>query len=149
MELSIKELENVPLTLDDYRYINQVASYIETAASFRDPDAEEYVSEADDRMAVIADVHTDPNSGNVLEVASGDPYVIYAVVQDETGTLRLVKGGTFSYYEFHHPMVDRLTDESWQEMLDSNPPPLPDWILSSLPLIQSSPTLVYFARKED
>ena len=46
-------------------------------------------------------------------------------------------------------MVDRLTDESWQEMLDSNPPPLPDWILSSLPLIQSSPTLVYFARKED
>lgn len=149
VELSIKELENVPLTLDDYRYINQVASYIETAASFRDPDAEEYVSEADDRMAVIADVHTDPNSGNVLEVASGDPYVIYAVVQDETGTLRLVKGGTFSYYEFHHPMVDRLTDESWQEMLDSNPPPLPDWILSSLPLIQSSPTLVYFARKED
>ena len=108
VELSIKELENVPLTLDDYRYINQVASYIETAASFRDPDAEEYVSEADDRMAVIADVHTDPNSGNVLEVASGDPYVIYAVVQDETGTLRLVKGGTFSYYEFHHPMVDKL-----------------------------------------
>ncbi len=149
VELSIKELENVPLTLDDYRYINHVASYIETAASFHDPDAEEWVNEADDRMAVIADVHTDPNSGNVLEVASGDPYVIYAVVQDETGTLRLVKGGTFSYYEFHHPMVDRLTDESWQEMLDSNPPPLPEWILSSLPLIQSSPTLFLFARKED
>ena len=149
VELSIKELENLPLTLDEYRYISAAGTLIEEAASFHDPDAEDWVSEADDRMAVIADVHTDPNSGNVLEVASGDPFVIYAVVQNDKGDLRLVRGGTFSYYEFHHPMVDRLTDEGWQEMLDTSPPPLPEWIVNSLPLIHSSPELIFFARKED
>ncbi|MCE7742324.1 MAG: DUF3160 domain-containing protein [Candidatus Heimdallarchaeota archaeon] len=149
VELSIKELENIPFTLDEIYYINTVATLIEEAASFNDPDAEEWVSEADDRMAVIADVHTDPNTGNVLEVASGDPFVIYVVVQDEDGKLRLARGGTFSYYEFHHPMVDRLTDEGWQEMLDTNPPPLPEWMLSSLPLVNGSPSLIFFARKED
>ena len=130
-------------------YINYVATSIEEVASFHDPDAEEWVSEADDRMAVIADVHTDPDSGNVLEVASGDPFVIYVVVQDVNGKLRLVRGGTFSYYEFQHPMTDRLTDEGWQDMLDTNPPPLPEWMLSSLPLINGSPSLIFFARKED
>ncbi|MHA1198326.1 MAG: DUF3160 domain-containing protein [Candidatus Heimdallarchaeaceae archaeon] len=149
VELSIKELENVPFTSGEIGYINNVGILIEEAASFLDPDAEDWVSEADDRMAVIADVHTDPNSGNVLEVASGDPFVIYTVVQDEKGNLRLTRGGTFSYYEFHHPMVDRLTDEGWQEMLDTNPPPLPEWMLSSLPLINGSPSLIFFARKED
>jgi len=33
-----------------------------------------------------------------------------------------------SYYEFTWPMNDRLTDESWQEMLDlGTEPPLPSW----------------------
>ncbi len=149
VELSIKELENIPLSIADIDYINTVAILIEEAASFHDPDAEDWVSEADDRMAVIADVHTDPNTGNVLEVASGDPFVIYVVVQDEDGNLRLARGGTFSYYEFHHPMVDRLTDEGWQEMLDTNPPPLPEWMLSSLPLVNSAPSLIFHARRED
>jgi len=33
-----------------------------------------------------------------------------------------------SYYEFKWPMSDRLTDEKWQEMLESNPPEPPEWI---------------------
>ncbi len=150
VELSIKELENEPLTSSDIGYINNVATLIGETASFYDPDAEDWVSEADDRMAVIADVHTDPNTGNVLEVASGDPFVIYVVVQDENGKLRLARGGTFSYYEFHHPMVDRLTDEGWQNMLDISPPPLPEWmILLFIPEILDSPSMIFSARKED
>jgi hypothetical protein len=41
----------------------------------------------------------------------------------------LTRGGTFSYYEFVQPMSDRLTDESWQEMLEEgNAPPMPSWV---------------------
>ncbi len=34
-----------------------------------------------------------------------------------------------SYYEFKHPMSDRLTDEKWGEMVDSESiPEQPNWI---------------------
>jgi len=107
---------------------------IEDLASYDDPEYEEWVSTADDRMAVIADVHTDPNTGMVLEVGTGNPFVIYVIVQDHRGNLRLARGGTFSYYEFEQPMTERLTDEEWQDMLDNNPPSLPEWMLITIPL---------------
>jgi hypothetical protein len=34
----------------------------------------------------------------------------------------------FSYYEFPHPMADRLTDEKWRELLSTKPPARPAWI---------------------
>ncbi|MCE7738103.1 MAG: DUF3160 domain-containing protein [Candidatus Heimdallarchaeota archaeon] len=135
-ELSIKELQNEQLTDEDIYYINSVAEYIEEAASYDDPEYDPWTSAADDRIAVIADVHTDPNPDTelVLEVGVGNPFAIYVVVQDHQGNLRLTKGATFSYYEFTQPMENRLTDEEWQDMLDTNPPNLPDWILLSIPL---------------
>ncbi|MHA1217840.1 MAG: DUF3160 domain-containing protein, partial [Candidatus Heimdallarchaeaceae archaeon] len=132
--ISIKELENEPLTDQDIGYINSAAMKIEDLASYDDPEYEEWVSTADDRMAVIADVHTDPNTGMVLEVGTGNPFVIYVIVQDHRGNLRLARGGTFSYYEFEQPMTERLTDEEWQDMLDNNPPSLPEWMLITIPL---------------
>lgn len=139
-ELSIKELQNEQLTDDDIYYINRVAEYIEEAASYDDPEYDPWTSAADDRMAVIADVHTNPEYGyeEVLEVGVGNPFVIYVVVQDHRGNLRLTKGATFSYYEFIHPMENRLTDEGWQDMLDNDPPQLPEWILLSIPLVSVS-----------
>ena len=132
--ISIKELENEPLTDQDIGYINSAAMKIEDLASYNDPEYEEWVSAADDRMAVIADVHTDPNTEMVLEVGTGNPFVIYVIVQDHRGNLRLARGGTFSYYEFEQPMTERLTDEEWQDMLDNNPPSLPEWMLITIPL---------------
>jgi len=66
-------------------------------------------------MALVADVHTDPNSKKVLEVAVGNPLIIYAVIP-YNGDNYLAAGGMFSYFEFTHPMDDRLTDEKWQNM---------------------------------
>ena len=146
--ISIKELENEPLTDQDIRYINDAAEKIESLASYDDPEYEEWVSTADDRMAVIADVHTDSNTERVLEVGVGNPFSIYVVVQDHQGNLRLTKGATFSYYEFDHPMADRLTDESWQDMLDTNPPSLPEWILLTIPLASVN-AVPQISRKEN
>ena len=85
------------------------------------------VSEADKKMALIADVHTDPNEGDVLEEAIGNPMLIYVAVYVE-GQVILTRGGTFSYYEFTWPMNNRLTDEAWQAMLDAGTEPaMPSW----------------------
>ncbi|MEE9411280.1 MAG: DUF3160 domain-containing protein, partial [Candidatus Heimdallarchaeota archaeon] len=134
--LSIKELENKPLTEDELTYIDFVGQSIAACATFNDPEADPWVSETDDRMAIIADVHTDPNTAGVLEVATGDPYVIYVIVQDHNGKLRLTKGGTFSYYEFQYPMTDRLSDEEWHDLLNTSPPDIPSWINNSVPIVK-------------
>ncbi len=73
-------------------------------------------------MAVIADVHTDPNGEQVLEVGVGRPMTLYAVVDDGI-SVRVMVGEAFSYHEFRQPMGDRLTDETWQDMLDRRDSP--------------------------
>ena len=93
----------------------------------------------DQQAAVIADVATDPDpSGNgsagpiVLEEGVGRIDEIYVVVPivdiDGKTVLEVAKGGSFSYYEFHWPADDRLTDEKWRQMLDEGKAPaLTDW----------------------
>jgi hypothetical protein len=46
-------------------------------------------------------------------------------------TIALGVGPVLSYYEFKHPMNDRLTDEKWREMLgSSSAPDMPSWTYS-------------------
>ncbi len=126
-EISVKELENKSID-SDLDYIDGVGGSLLEITTFdsEDPDS----NEEEDRTAVIADVHTCDDK--VLEVGVGDPYTIYVVVQDHEGNLYLTRGATFSYYEFEHPSGDRLTDEAWYSMLDTNPPSPPQWIQTGL-----------------
>jgi len=63
----------------------------------------------------------------VLEEGTGKISEIYVVVPVD-GKLKIAKGGVFSYYEFTHPMSDRLTDKKWREILNSEQAPkLPEW----------------------
>lgn len=39
----------------------------------------------------------------------------------------LVDCGEQLIYEFKHPMSDRLTDEAWRELLESDPPDNVEW----------------------
>ena len=132
--LSIKELENQKLTQEEYSYIGSIFHRLSSISDFNKDVFDNITSEADSQMAIIADVHTDPNTGKVLEVGTGQPFIIYVIVQDHTGALRLTVGGTYSYYEFQWPLTDRLTDETWHDMLASGSPVLPDWLQSGLPL---------------
>jgi len=81
----------------------------------------------DRKMALVADVHTDPTSRNVLEVAVGNPMRMYAVVPC-WGQNYLAVGSCFSYYEFTKPMTERMTDAEWQAL--SPKPPMPEWTRS-------------------
>ena len=126
--ISIKELEGVALTDAEYRLIENSGQMLAGIVAM--PDDDNLTSDADDDMAVIADVHTDPNEGEVLEEGVGRPFVILVAVH-VNGQVILTQGGVMSYYEFTWPMNDRLTDEAWQEMLaQGNEPPLPAWTAS-------------------
>ena len=50
--------------------------------------------------------------------------------QHPEGHILLGVGSVFSYYEFKQPMDKRLTNEAWREILDSNPPPEPEWVIN-------------------
>jgi len=125
-EISIKELSGESLNETEIRIIENSGDTLDYIASR--PADDPLLSDADEKMAVIADVHTDVNSMTVLEEAVGNPMIIYVAVYIE-GQVVLTRGGTFSYYEFIQPMNDRFTDEAWQDMLDAGEePPLPSWL---------------------
>jgi hypothetical protein len=74
------------------------------------------------RMALLADVFTNSNDGVVLETAVGIPYRLYIPLNDRQGGKRIAVGYGFSYYEFEHPMSDRLNNEQWKAIVyDARP----------------------------
>jgi len=128
--ISEKELIDENITMDEYKTICNFGDIIEDLVTFGEysdygngPDP--YSSE--DEMPVIADVHTDSNTGTCLEEGVGYPFRIFVICQVEN-ELKVTVGGVFSYYEFIQPLSNRLTDEEWAEMLVSeDPPQLPYW----------------------
>jgi hypothetical protein len=84
-----------------------------------------YGSKAEVWEPVIADVHSDPNSGSVLEVGTGDAGFVVVAVNNERDRGAYV-GPVFSYYEF--TSQQRLTDEAWRARFDAGKvPPHPEW----------------------
>ena len=119
-----KELAGQALSEEEYELIRNIGGILEGITTFSAQVKEQITSETDERMAIVADVHTDTNTGLVLEEGVGDAFVIYVVAPVE-GQLVAAQGGVFSYYEFTQPMSDRLTDEAWQAMEPK--PDLPVW----------------------
>jgi len=133
--ISLKELANQPLKPAEYEQIRVIGAELEgltnainTAIGGKQG---ELISEADEDMAVIADVHSDLYREECLEEGVGHAYEIYVVVPIQ-GKLYLTRGPVFSYYEFKHPIADRLTDEAWQKLLGGKKPPkVPSWTFLS------------------
>ncbi|WP_321419085.1 DUF3160 domain-containing protein [uncultured Desulfobacter sp.] len=65
---------------------------------------------------IVVDIHTDANSGKVLEQALGYP----EIVEHDTGKGR-TRGALFTHYAFKQDMDKRLTDREWQMMLIADP----------------------------
>lgn len=123
--ISIKELENQPLDDGEYDFIENFGSISENlieTISGGNADPSVY------KTVLVADVHTDGNTKKVLEEGVGYLKAMIVAYQHPEGHILLGVGPVFSYYEFKQPMDDRLTDEAWREILDSNPPLEPEWI---------------------
>jgi hypothetical protein len=128
--ISEKELNQRALTREEYTFIWNMGRTLAGLKQFPADIMEKITSNADEQMDVIADVHTDLNTSQVLEEGVGLPFDIYVIIGDGPDR-RLCRGAVFSYYEFKWPLDDRLTDEAWQKMEAAEKrPDLPGWTQS-------------------
>lgn len=121
-EISTKELDGEELTADDIEFINGFGERLNGAV--------EGVDDKSKKTTIAADVHTDANTGQVLEEGVGYVRLVAVAYPLPDGRVLLAAGPVFSYYEFKQPMDDRLTDEAWREMLAASPPAEPEWTAS-------------------
>ncbi|HIE06252.1 MAG TPA: DUF3160 domain-containing protein [bacterium (Candidatus Stahlbacteria)] len=117
IKISDSELAGEPISQDDKLYLYGIGSILEFQSQI--PSQKIGMAEADRTVEMIADVHTDVNTKQSLEVGIGKIDRIEITIEGK----RYV-GGIFSYYEFLHPIFDRLTDEKWQKMTK---PERPEW----------------------
>jgi hypothetical protein len=120
VDISIKELNNEELTKDDYEFIENFSDQLEDVIAD--------VKEESQKTTIIADVHTDYNTGMVLEEGVGNVKMMAVAYKLPDKRILIGAGPVFTYYEFKHPMDDRLTNEKWREKLRENPPPVLDWV---------------------
>lgn len=85
------------------------------------------------KTTLVADVHTEANTSQVLEEAVGYTDLLVVVLPQPDGRLVAAAGPVFSYYEFKWPQASRLTDEAWRSMLlKGDAPSRPPWTASFL-----------------
>jgi hypothetical protein len=124
------ELSGEPISDDDYWHIKYWGGVLEqfTLAA---ADTTDYSDRdlSDQKAALVADVATGTNDLMtlvVLEEGVGQPTVIYVVLPDSPW--RVGVGAVFTYYEFEVAPSERMTDETWQAMVEAGTnPPQPDW----------------------
>ncbi|MDD5110231.1 MAG: DUF3160 domain-containing protein [Patescibacteria group bacterium] len=129
LSISKTELENKELADSDYWFIKYFGTQLTDIN--KSLVGAGYGGEVDPDMfktTLVADVHTDGNTKQVLEEGVGYLSTMAVVYRLPDNRLLIGAGPIFSYYEFKHPMSDRLTDEAWRQMLQSNPPPAPEWV---------------------
>lgn len=130
--LAIKELRGEPLDDGEMSRLTDIGDWLKSVLEFPPELMEPISSGTDDRMALVADVHTHIEGDVVLQEAVGDPSLICVALApaglavDPEGQPTQFWGAVFDTYEFKHPMDDRLTDEAWQEL--SPKPPRPSWM---------------------
>jgi hypothetical protein len=118
--LAEKELQGTRLNEEEYenlrnwRLSHLARPFIEGAV----------LAEKDKWSALIADIHTDAVTGQILYEATGEPYFMLTLVGNE-GQSRLTVGVAFNHYEFTGPLSQRYTDADWQARVYHSPPQAP------------------------
>ncbi|NJP06553.1 MAG: DUF3160 domain-containing protein [Chloroflexaceae bacterium] len=138
-----KELQLIPLTPEEEAFLKDTAvlQYINLACA----EGQEWngwypqlFPWEDEHPAVIADIHTNPNTDpelsppGVLHVGTGPVAAIIFVAETDEGATMYV-GPSFTYYDVLETGFPphRLTDEDWKERLQTNPlPEPPAWTAS-------------------
>ena len=126
IEIADKQLRNETLSQDDNSYLRDFAATLETTVLG--------VDDKGIKTTLVADVHTHGFEGNVVEEGVGKVDLIVVACPMPSGHVFLAVGPVLSYYEFKHPMNDRLTDEAWRELLARpDKPDRPPWFKSLMP----------------
>ncbi|HEX2916454.1 MAG TPA: DUF3160 domain-containing protein [Chloroflexia bacterium] len=125
-----KELAGQKISDADREFIAYWGANIEylttQAADAETGTGRKYIDKQD--AAVVADIAT--GLTQVLEEGTGRINLIYVAVLIN-GKVTLTQGAVYSQYEFTVNPAERMTDETWQQRLDSGKaPPLESWKLS-------------------
>ena len=137
-DLSIKELQNEPLTEEEIEYLLYIGGEMESLmVDFVESTDENQISywyeiqnATDRRMPVVVDLmRVVENSvglpkDEISHIGTGKPMEIFVIYPHE-GKLYMGRGATFSYYEFLNK--ERLTDEDWQKMVYDEATDFPTW----------------------
>ena len=121
VDISARELSGAGLTREDMDFIGGFGKAVKNVLEGVDRDSK--------RTTLVADVHTDTNSGMVLEEGCGYIELVVVAWKSESG-IWLAAGPEMSYYEFKQPMANRLTDEAWRKILELQRPDPPSWTAS-------------------
>ncbi|MBR6307579.1 MAG: DUF3160 domain-containing protein [Lachnospiraceae bacterium] len=123
--ISEKELKGETLSKEEYDFIETYGGTIEHLwyKSYDDGSGASFDS-GDHPASLIVDIATDPN-GEVLELANGEPSVIYVVVPVD-GTLRIARGVVYNFYQFTVSIDKRMTDTEWGIKIGTIPVEGPD-----------------------
>lgn len=125
LSISTLELQGKELNESDYSFIRNFGEELDRIVTGVNTQGKE--------TTIIADVHTDTNTEQVVEEAVGYVNLIIVAYQTPDGRINVGAGPVFSYYEFKQPMSNRLTDEEWKQLLESQQrPDRPTWTLSFL-----------------
>ncbi len=115
LTMTEKELSNTLLSDEEFDLIRNYGGNLEHFWTEVYKDEEEYVTTGDFPAAIVADIATDPN-GTCLEVATGNPSLIYVIVPID-GELHICCGAVYTFYQFEQPLGDRLTDIEWRQRM--------------------------------
>ena len=115
--LAQKELTNEKITDEEYEELRTKFYNISNLIS---PFTGEEIQEKDKKPALIADIHTDGVSGQILYEATGNPLIMLAFVSDQ-GTPRVVIGVAYRHFELTGPLGgNRYTDDDWKAKVDQD-----------------------------
>lgn len=117
--IATKELASRPISDEEYEKLRTTnLSFMAEPFHPKDPD------ENSGKGALVADIHTDGATQQILYEATGEPLIMLALVANEQSP-RVVIGAVFNHYEFTQPIGQRLTDEKWKEQIYAETPTLP------------------------
>ena len=123
LNISVMELQGNELTEDDYEFIRNFGGQLDGIVTD--------VNDKGKETTLIADVHTDGNTNQVLEEGVGYVNLMVVAYKVPNGRVILGAGPVFSYYEFKQPINNRLTDEQWiQQLENGQQPDQPAWTSS-------------------
>ena len=126
MTISEKELINETLTDEEYELIRSFGTDLqyfwyetikEDAAELGDMPLSNLLDLFP--AALIVDIATNPE-GSCLEVATGNPSVIYVACLVD-GDVKICSGTVYNWYQFEQPLSDRMTDTAWRQLMGISP----------------------------
>ena len=109
-DLSEKETRGTALSEDEYEKLR----VLDLDFMAQPLEAGKILNLEQRRVALIADIYTDAVDGKIVYEATGQPYVMLALIGNER-TPRLTIGLALNHYELTGPLESRLSDEDWKQ----------------------------------